>query len=309
MRRLIAPLFAMVLGVGLLLIEPAPTAFAATGNGDIVFSDDHANSDLFLVHDDGSGIRRLTFTGDAHNPAWSPDGTSVAYDHGGDIWVLRLGHKPRRLTFNGKSLDPAWSPDGTRIAYSRAVRLYLRDIFVVPAAGGTSIQVSRIANFGCTDVQPTWAPGSSIFYVRQSALASCDDGIYSQQVGQPAHLAVADPSASKPQVSTDAAHLLFLAPCDPNFCNGEEGWMTTLSGGNRRAAADQYTCAEGDLCLENVVNAPAGGWVDAATFADVDTGEFLTCFQGGHFVNGLVIDNSPQFCLSRPAYDFDIRAA
>jgi hypothetical protein len=309
MRRVVAVLFAMVLGSGFVVAGPGSQALAATANGDIVFSDDNANNDLFLVHDDGTGTRRLTFTGDAHNPVWSPDGTSVAYDHAGDIWVLRLGQKPRRVTFNAQSFDPAWSPNGTKIAYSRAVRLYLRDIFVVPAAGGTSTRVSWIANAGCTDVAPAWAPSSSIFYVRESAISTCTGGIYSQQVGQPAHLAVADPFASKPQVSTDAAHMLFLAPCDPNFCNGEEGWMTTLSGGTRRAVADQYTCAEGDLCLENVVNAPVGGWVDAATFADVDTGEFLTCFQGAHFVNGGVVDNAPQFCLLRPAYDFDIRAA
>lgn len=309
MRRLVAVLVSLVLGSGLLVAGPAGPALAATPNGDIVFSDDYANNDLFLVHDDGTGAQRLTFTGDAHNPAWSPDGTSVAYDHAGDIWVLRLGRQPRRVTFNGQSLDPAWSPDGTNIAYTHAVRLYLRDIFIVPAAGGASTRVSWNANAGCTADWPAWAPSSSIFYVRESAISICTQGIYSQQVGQPAHLAVADPFASKPQVSTDAAHLLFLAPCDPSICNGEEGWMTTLTGGTRRAAADQYICAEGDLCLHNVVNAPAGGWVDAATFADIDTGAYVTCFQGAHFVNGVVVDNAPQFCLPRPAYDFDIRAA
>ena len=123
------------------------------------------------------------------------------------------------------------------------------------------------------------------------------------------HGLLSHPHVSAGRVPTDAAHLLFLAPCDPEFCNGEEGWMTDLSGGNRRPVADQYRCAEGDLCLENVVNAPAGGWVDAATFADVDTGFIETCFQGAHFVKGVVVDNAPQFCLSRPAYDFDIRAA
>jgi len=310
MRKFVGALFAMVLGAGLIVVAPAGIAAAATvTNGDIVFSDDNAGNDLYLVHDDGTGARRLTFTGDAHNPSWSPDGRSIAYDHAGDIWVLRLGQQPRRITFNTQSTDPVWSPDGTQLAYTRAVRLYLRDIFVVPAAGGASTRVSFVAKSGCTTAEPAWAPSSTIFYVRESAISACTQGIYAQRVGQPAHLAVADPYASKPQVSTDAAHLLFLAPCDPNFCNGEEGWMTDLSGGNRRAVADQYGCAEGDLCLENVVNAPAGGWVDAATYADVDTGFFETCFQGAHFVKGVVVDNAPQFCISRPAYDFDVRAA
>jgi dipeptidyl aminopeptidase/acylaminoacyl peptidase len=310
MRKLVAVLFAVVLGTGFVVAGPTAQALAATSNGDIVFSDDNANNDLYMVHDDGTGTRRLTFSGDAHNPAWSPDGQSVAYDHAGDVWVLRLGQKPRRVTSNGQSFDPVWSPDGTRLAYSRAVRLYLRDIFVVPAAGGSSTRVSWMAKAGCTDVQPAWAPNSAIFYVRESAIATCTEGIYRQQIGQAAQLAVADPFASEPQVSTDNQHLVFLAPCDPNDCNGDEGWMTTLAGGNRRAVTpDHYYCAEGELCLETVVNAPAGGWVGAGTFADVDANEFVTCYYGGHFVNGVVVDNAPQFCLPTLAYDFDIRAA
>src|SRR5262249_16547874 len=153
-------------------------------------------------------------------------GKSLAYDHAGDLWVLRLGQQPRRVTFNGQSSDPVWSPDGTKLAYSRVVHLYLRDIFVVPAAGGASTRVSFMAKAGGTDAQPPWAPSSTIFYIRQSAISTCVQGIYAQQVGKPARLAVAEPYASKVQVSTDAAHLLFLAPCDPEFCNGEEGWMT-----------------------------------------------------------------------------------
>jgi hypothetical protein len=306
MRKVLTILFATVLAVAaVVVVGPAAQALTAAANGDIVFSD----GDLFVMHDDGSVVTQLTFAGDANNPAWSPDGKSVAYDHAGDIWVLRIGQQPRRVTFNQQSSDPVWSPDGTKLAFARAVRLYLRDIFVVPAAGGTPTRVSWSAKAGCTDVQPAWAPSSTMFYIRESAISTCTEGIYAQTAGHPARLAVAGTNISRLQVSTDAAHLIFLSPCAPSDCNGDEGWMTTLTGGNRRAlTANSYLCAEGDLCLHNVVNAPAGGWVDAGTYSDPDTGFFETCFQGAHFVNGLVVDNSPSFCLSRPAYDFDIRA-
>ena len=50
MRRFGAVLFAMLLGAGLVVAGPAGEALAATTNGDIVFSDDNANNDLYLVH-------------------------------------------------------------------------------------------------------------------------------------------------------------------------------------------------------------------------------------------------------------------
>jgi hypothetical protein len=304
MRGAVAVLFALVLGVGLVVVGSGQ-ASAAT-NGDIVFAD----GDLYVVHPDGTGVRRLTFSGDANNPSWSPDGHSVAYDHAGDIWVLALGHAPRRLTYNGQSFDPTWSPDGTKIAYSRAVRLYLRDIFVVPSAGGSSTRVSWMAGAGCTSVQPTWSATGVLFYVRDSAIAQCNEGILAQPVGSRAHVVVSDPYATLPDVTADGSHLLFLSPCDPNFCNGSGGWETTTTGGDRHEIVDRYLCAMGELCLQAFVASPAGGWVEAATYAEEDTGFFETCFQGAHEdATGQVITGAPQFCLLRPAYQFDVRAA
>jgi hypothetical protein len=303
MRRVLAVLFALLLGVGLTVLGSGQ-ASAAT-SGDIVFAD----GDLFVVHSDGTGVRQLTFTGDANDPSWSPDGQSVAYDHAGDIWVLALGHAPRRLTFNGQSFDPTWSPDGTKIAYSRAVRLTLRDIFVVPSAGGSSTRVSWMTRAGCTSAEPTWSPTGVLFYVRHSAIAQCTEGIVAQRLGSIGHVVVPDPVAKLPDVTADGTHLLFLSPCDPNFCNGNGGWETTTTGADRHEIVDRYLCAMGDLCLEGIIASPAGGWVEAATFAEEDTGFFETCFQGAHEdATGQVVTTAPQFCLSRPAFQFDVRA-
>src|SRR5258708_15389320 len=66
--------------------------------------------------------RRLT-SGNAHEfqPAWSPDGKSIAYvawsSQGGQLWrIAAAGGAPVQLS---KSLagfsNPAWSPDGPKI--------------------------------------------------------------------------------------------------------------------------------------------------------------------------------------------------
>ena len=55
-------------------------------------------------------------------PAWSPDGTKIAYVSTGrtgyEIFVMNAdGSNPVQLTNNGDDEQPAWSPDGTKIAF------------------------------------------------------------------------------------------------------------------------------------------------------------------------------------------------
>lgn len=81
--------------------------------------------ELWVMDADGGGVNRLHAHGDA--PAWSPDGTQIAFldesSGPGKLSVLRAdGGQPRLLSHNGRadesdimSLD--WSPDGTRIVY------------------------------------------------------------------------------------------------------------------------------------------------------------------------------------------------
>jgi Tol biopolymer transport system component len=92
----------------------------------IVFSDEI--DDIWVVNADGMGLRQLTtHPGPEFDPAWSPDGTRIAYrdSRGGineddEIYVMRAdGTGRRNLTADpANDWGPAWSPDGTTIVFN-----------------------------------------------------------------------------------------------------------------------------------------------------------------------------------------------
>jgi Tol biopolymer transport system component len=92
--------------------------------------DPDAPVDVWTVSVDGSGLRRLTSTGDVSTVAWSPDGKRIAftdqaalpegdYEPGEDVYVVHDdGTDVQRIGgYASGYWPPAWSPDGTKIAF------------------------------------------------------------------------------------------------------------------------------------------------------------------------------------------------
>jgi Tol biopolymer transport system component len=87
-------------------------------------------------------------------PAWSPDGRTIAYRHyWSEIWLLDMETMEKRPLTHG--IHPAWSPDGTCIVYVGSPEI--QNIHVIELETGT---VRRLTDWGkCCD--PSWSPDGS----------------------------------------------------------------------------------------------------------------------------------------------------
>lgn len=82
----------------------------------------------------------------ARAPAWSPDGTQIAYTvqtlGGSQLWVMTpQGTNKRQLTgeTGSNDLDPVWSPDGSVIAFAREFRQPKRSAVMTVKSDGSGL--------------------------------------------------------------------------------------------------------------------------------------------------------------------------
>ena len=101
-----------------------------------------SGTDIWLYDWQRDTMTRLTFTGNAFNPVWSPDGRYIAFRVLGEgMYVIRSdgSGKPQPLT-QSKNLQFPWSftPDGKRMAFSEQDSKTARDLWTVPLEGDSA---------------------------------------------------------------------------------------------------------------------------------------------------------------------------
>jgi Tol biopolymer transport system component len=167
--------------LSLWIVAPASPARATLpgANGRLAYTLERDGAwQLFTMRPDGTDIRQLTNfrrpqgTG---SPAWSPDGTKIAFDNDrtgdAEVWTINAdGSGLERITHDPKTSDgsPAWSPDGSRILFERySPRTDNTAIFAINADG---TGMSRLTGARVTHERPRFTPdGSKVVYTALGA--------------------------------------------------------------------------------------------------------------------------------------------
>jgi Tol biopolymer transport system component/DNA-binding winged helix-turn-helix (wHTH) protein len=114
-----------------------------------------------------SVVPLTSLPGNVTSPAFSPDGSEVAFGWDGetngagyDLYVKVIGSEnPLRITRHpSEKLSIAWSPDGRAIAISRVSKAEATGIFLIPPTGGPERKIhSRSSTYGDGN-ELSWSP-------------------------------------------------------------------------------------------------------------------------------------------------------
>jgi len=258
-------------------VAPAATASGALARGIIAFaSEESLEAGIDLIHADGTGLARLADGPCAvlEHPAWSPDGTRIAYHCGfgafdnTDTWVMNADGSNRVQLTKGGAIWPAWSPNGALIAFTRfASNQRTAEIRVMDDTGGS---VRQVTDGDHKDHFPAWAPDGRILFLRDGEVFAVNpDGSGLDQLTRIGHLTgfALSPDGTTLAVSDGVEHRIVLVPANGGgspvtLVDTDYGYMFTALDWSPDGRAIAIGCSDLNVSTGSaihVVNADGSG--------------------------------------------------
>lgn len=207
---------------------------------------------------DGENIQSpLTSPEPIISPAWSADGTRLAYVSFEAkkpvvyVHTLATGQRKAVAEFKGSNSAPAWSPDGRSLAVA-LTRDGLSQIYLVSADGNG--QVRRLTTSGGIDTEPVFAPDGRTLYFTSDRGGSPQ--IYRMNLagGEVARVTFGAGYNVSPRISPDGKTLAFITRRDGRYLVATKD----LAGGQEQVLSDGGR-------EESPSFAPNGRWIMYAT--------------------------------------------
>jgi Tol biopolymer transport system component len=178
--------------------------------------------DLYVMNSDGTGVRWLA---EGADPAWSPDGSRIAFSNRGIEVINADGSGLGTLisydvSQSGDSsfVEPAWSPDGQSIAFVVQHGWWAAwQIYVINSDGSNPRPLAHINDYVImSKLAPAWSPdGSRIAFGTQDW---CNTSPVALDYCNPFHWAIASETLS----GTDDRGIIVVGNNDQY--TGEADW-------------------------------------------------------------------------------------
>jgi Tol biopolymer transport system component len=211
-------------------------------NGRIAFNTNRdGNNEIYVMNVDGTTQTRLTNDpASDFLPAWSPDGSKIAFVKGVDIFVMS-GDGSNLIGLTSAAAGnsaPAWSPDGTKIAFHSS-RDGNFEIYVMNADGSSQ---TRLTNNAAGDFGPAWSPDGQQIVFRSDRDGNNEIYIMAANGTGQTRLTTSTLDDQEPSFSTDGTKILFTRRIGNRQiivmnADGTNGVQLTSTGNNFASAA------------------------------------------------------------------------